>query len=242
VSGREHRGPVCEREGDAAPYVLGALDEAEAYREHLDGCASCRARVDELQLAADVLPASVPSVRAPRALRERVLATVRSEAELLHAAGSEADRPPARRGHGRSSRISVRVAGIALGACIVAGVVLALTVGGGSRAPERVIAAQVAPGISGARASLRETGGHAELVVSGMPQPRPGKIYEVWLSRGSTSPQPTDALFGVTVSGSGSVDIPGDLNGVRAVLVTAEPLGGSRRPTSAPVLRVPLDA
>jgi hypothetical protein len=84
--------------------------------------------------------------------------------------------------------------------------------------------------------------GHAELVVSGMPPPPPGRIYEVWLSRGASSPQPTDVLFGVTRRGNGSVNVPGRLNGVKEVMVTSEPLGGSLRPTSAPVLRVTVRA
>jgi hypothetical protein len=62
-------------------------------------------------------------------------------------------------------------------------------------------------------------------------------IYEVWLSRG-TAPEPTDALFGVTTHGSGAVAVPGSLHGVKEVLVTSEPLGGSLHPTSTPLIRV----
>jgi hypothetical protein len=49
-------------------------------------------------------------------------------------------------------------------------------------------------------------------------------------------------LFSVTGSGSGSVNVPGNLHGVKEVMVTSEPLGGSSRPTSSPVLRVVLRA
>jgi Anti-sigma-K factor rskA len=104
-----------------------------------------------------------------------------------------------------------------------------------------VTPARLAPNV-GAHASLRQANGRAELVVSGMPQPPLGKIYEVWLARGSAPPQPTDALFGVTGSGLGSVNVPGNLDGVKEVMVTSEPLGGSSRPTSSPVLRVVLHA
>jgi hypothetical protein len=96
--------------------------------------------------------------------------------------------------------------------------------------------------VPGAAVSLRQVDGRAELVVSGMPQPALGKIYEVWLLRGASTFAPTDALFGVTSRGSGSVDVPGNLHGVREVLVTSEPLGGSSHPTSAPLLRVALSA
>ncbi len=228
----------CERSVDAAPYVLGALADADSYREHLGQCASCRAEVAELQLVADTLPASVPPIRAPETLLEGVLATVRSEAELLKAAGSRSEEPRARATGRRSLRVSLLGAGLAIAA--TAAVAVAITVGLRSTTHESVRTAQIAASIRGAHASLHQSGSRAELVVSGMPQPPVGQIYEVWLARSSASPQPTDALFGVTSSGSGSVSVPGDLHGVHEVMVTREPLGGTSRPTTAPLLRVAL--
>jgi hypothetical protein len=230
--------PGCEKNVDAAPYVLGALEDAESYREHLTGCASCRAQVAELQLVADVLPASVPPMVAPDGMRQRVLATVRSEAELLQATGSQADLPQSRPGRWRSRRVSLVGAGLAIAATVAAAVAIAINASPTTH--ERVTSAQVAANIGGAHASLRQTGSRAELVVSNMPQPPLGEIYEVWLGRASASPQPTDALFGVTNAGRGSVNVPGNLHGVKEVMVTHEPLGGSSHPTSSPVLRVVL--
>lgn len=228
----------CERSIDAAPYVLGALAEADSYREHLGECASCRSEVAELQLVADTLPASVPLIHAPEALRQRVLATVRSEAELLKAAGGRAEEPPARAARRRSLRVSLVGGSLAIAATAAAAV--AITIGLRSSTHERVRTAHIAANIHGAQASLRQTGSRAELVVSGMPQPPLGEIYEVWLARSSAPPQPTDALFGVTSSGSGSVNIPGNLHGVQEVMVTREPLGGTSHPTNPPLLRVAL--
>jgi hypothetical protein len=88
------------------------------------------------------------------------------------------------------------------------------------------------------RASLRRIGTSAELVVSGMPEPPIGEVYEVWLNHASGRPRPTDALFTVTSTGDGTVEVPGTLHGVREVMVTSEPLGGSSSPTSAAVLRL----
>jgi hypothetical protein len=63
----------------------------------------------------------------------------------------------------------------------------------------------------------------------------------VWLDHGGgRTPQPTDALFSVSREGHATVDVPGDLDGVKAVLVTDEPLGGSRIPTRAPVIAATL--
>jgi len=238
MSSRE-KGFGCEQSVDAAPYVLGALDPPESFRAHLDGCATCRAEVAELQLAVDALPATVPPVLAPRALRERVLATVRSEAELLQAAGHRMDEPPKPVSRWRSRRGPLLTASVALAASVAVAAVIVLD-NVGSTAPAHVTVAQVAPSIPGGHASLHQVDSRAELVVSGMPQPALGKIYEVWLSRSSGSPQPTDALFNVTGTGSGSVNVPGNLHGVKEVMVTSEPLGGSSRPTSSPVLRVVL--
>ena len=227
----------CGRVLDAAPYVLGALEDGDSYREHLEECATCRAEVAQLQPAVDTLPTSVPQVAAPEALRARVLTTVRSEAELLRAAGSGVDQRPRRNARWRMPRVSLAGAGAALAAAVAASVAIAVSLNVTSH--ERVTVAQV-HNLPGTSAALHQVGDRAELVVSGMPEPPLGKVYEVWLRRGSTTVAPTDALFSVTSRGSGSVAVPGNLHGVREVLVTSEPLGGSSHPTSNPVLRVAL--
>jgi hypothetical protein len=224
---------------DAAPYVLGALEDAEFYGEHLQSCEICRAEVAELQRVVDMLPATVAPAVASEALRDRVLATVRSEAELLRAAGHEADEPPPRASRWRSRRSSFLTAGIAIAATAAVAAAIAISVS--SSTPERVTSAQVAASLRGAHASLRQFGSHAVLTVSGMQQPPLGKIYEVWLKRGESSPQPTDALFGVTSHGSGSTNVSANLHGVQELLVTSEPLGGSSHPTSPPLIRIVLD-
>jgi hypothetical protein len=228
----------CAQRVDAVAYALGALDEPEAYREHLATCMTCQEDVAEMQAVVDTLPTTVPPVGAPRALVARVLATVRSEAELLNAAGPEADRPSRRANRWRSRPMTLAIAG-AIATCAVAA---AIVIDSGSSPHERVISAQIATSIRGAHASLYQIDNRSSLVVSGMPQPALGKIYEVWLNRGGASLQPTDALFSVTDRGSGSVAVPENLHGVKEVMVTSEPLGGSTRPTSPPLIRIVLQA
>jgi hypothetical protein len=116
--------------------------------------------------------------------------------------------------------------------------VVGVELGSGGSTGTRVIQAQVAG--APARAQLRLSGGHGELVVNHLPAPPPGHIYEVWVKRPHHPPAPTTALFGVTRAGAGDVGIPGNLNGVSAVLVTPEPSGGSLVPTHAPVIVVAL--
>jgi anti-sigma-K factor RskA len=229
-------GEECEELGQAAPYVLTALErgEAERYREHLDRCGLCSLEVSRLQPVADSLAANTPSVPASAELRERVMATVSAEAELLHAAGAGADRPERSRVRWRVRRPQLLTAILAMGAGLLIG---AVAIDTGSREPATHVTSALASAPHGARAVLRQVGGHAELVVSGVSQPPRGKIYEIWLARAGAAPQATDALFGVTGrDGSASVDVPGDLAGVRQVMVTAEPLGGSPHPTSAPII------
>lgn len=224
----------CELHLDAAAYVLRALEEveAQAFGEHLAGCASCREEVAQLQSVADALAAGVQRVDAPAGLRARIMATVYAEAELLSAAGHGADRvAPAR--SVRRGLIPAFAVALALGVGILVG---ALAINSGSSQRTEVIHAAVAIPGHHVTAELRKVGSHLQLVVEGMPAPPPGHIYEIWLEHGTQAPEPTDALFSVTKTGAGSVGVPGDLNGVSDVLVTAEPLGGTLKPTRNPVI------
>ncbi|HEY2718029.1 MAG TPA: anti-sigma factor [Solirubrobacteraceae bacterium] len=231
----------CTRCADAAAYVLGALEgnELHDFSEHMVGCAQCRAEVAELQVVVNELPASVPAVAVPESLRERILVNVRSEAELLSAAGHAADRPPKRRWYQRSDFLLG--VGAAAAAGIAALVAVLIAVGSSSHAKLTVTPGQGIGVARSAQVSLQRRDGRAELVVAHMPPPALGRIYEVWLVHGKAAPQPTNALFSVTSRGSGAVDVP-NLHGVTQVLVTSEPAGGSQHPTRPPVISVALPA
>lgn len=227
--------PNCDQQPQAAAYLLGALqpEEAERYRGHLEGCASCREEFDELRPAASALPRAVAPVQASVDLLGRVMASVRSEADLLNAAGAHTDRVPAGATRWRPRRLAALAATATVAAGTVAAAVL---IASESSTSQRVTQALVAAGARGAHAELRQNGKRAELVVSGIPQPPAGRIYQVWLATARGAPQPTDALFGVTTNGSASVDVPGNLRGIQRLMVTAEPAGGSRHPTSRPII------
>lgn len=226
----------CERCADAGAYVLGALEEheVESYRAHLAICAECREEVAQLQGVTDSLAIAVPRAQAPAEMRARLMAVVSGEAELLRAAGHEADRPVRARSRWRW-RVLPALA--ATGALAVGVLIGALAINTGSGQQTRVIQAQVlAPAGHDATAALRKVDSHVQLQVTGMPAPALGRIYEVWLKRGSQPPEPTDALFSVTSQGNGTVGVPGDLRGVSTVMVTEEPAGGSLKPTHSPVI------
>lgn len=234
---------TCPRIDDAAGYVLAAMPDGEweQYAAHLGSCEVCAAKVAELGFASDALLSAVPQITAPPELRDRVMSVVRAESELLRAAGPMADRPVQRSSARRSSLLRLRpwpatVLATSLLALGIGGG--ALLVGGGDDPATRTIACVSAPG--GATCEMQVAGERAKLVVAGIKAPPKGRIYQVWLDRDNgTAPEPTEALFSVR-NGRASVDVPGDLSGVRQVLVTHEPLGGSEVPTRQPVIAAPM--
>jgi hypothetical protein len=212
---------------DAAAFVLGALEgqELEAFRTHLEQCAVCRDEVDAFGGVVNVLPMAAPKRRASRGLRRRVMREVRRE--------------PRRAEHSSHAGWSLSglggrtwAAGGAACAVAAAAVVVGLTQGGGGAAT--VVRARVS-GIAGT-AQLRLTNGHAELVVNHLTAPGRRRVYEVWLQHGNSAPVPASVLFGVNSTGNADVGLPTNLHGVSAVLVTSEPLGGTKVPTHAPVI------
>jgi hypothetical protein len=233
----------CSLTDDAAAYVLRAMPDGEweSYELHLRNCSSCAEKVAELQFVGDALLSGVQQLTAPAPVRDRVMSIVRAESELLLSAGHGADRPaPAAERRRRFSLSALRP----LPAIGLASVALALGVGGGALlsggdgavTPRTVVAQVTSPG---AKAQVRLTSGGAKLVMTGMRAPTSGRVYQVWLDRKGAK-VPTDALFSVNSEGHATVDVPGDLKGVDAVLVTDEPIGGSKIPTRAPVITASL--
>jgi len=203
---------------DAAAYALGALDEREAadFAEHLETCRECREELSELSVVTAQLALAAPQYTAPRRLRRAVLAQART---------------PSRR------RPRTRTGLLAFAAAVIAVVAVLAARGGPPATPRATLA--IAAHMVGSRGQgeLRVAGGHAELVVTGVPAPPRGKVYEVWLlGTGERTPRPAGALFGVGARGTATVAIPGRLRAVDELLVTREPAGGSQTPTSSPVM------
>jgi anti-sigma-K factor RskA len=222
-------------------YLLGALppDELDAFEAHLRDCPQCRSDVEELRVAADALPVSVAPVAPPPALKDRIMAVVESEAELLAAAGRRADvpepspKPPRRprRGFGGwllRPGVALACAAVLLVGGGVAGIVLS----GGDDA--RTVVASATDPRAEVKLEIHDDG--ATLVARDMPPPPQGRIYQVWLKRPGSDPEPTSVLWSTRADGSAEVAVPGSLEGVEAVLVTDEPEGGSDVPSKAPVI------
>lgn len=225
-------------QADAAAYALGALEDAEvrAFEAHLAGCEQCRAELAAMQEAVAGLPESAPAIAAPPALKQRVMAVVSAETPRERERDALAGRSAAahRLIGGWPGRLGPARMAASLGALAAMLVVGVLLLSGGNSTQTYAGVVRV----PGASASLVRSGHSATLRVSRLPAPPNGRIYEIWLVRGSQPPEPTNALFTTT---SGTVAVPGDISGVRAVLVTDEPKpNGSRTPTRAPIVLVGL--
>jgi hypothetical protein len=92
-----------------------------------------------------------------------------------------------------------------------------------------------------ASAELEIGADNTTLVASRLPPPPADEAYMVWIKRPGEGPEPTPALFVPRGDGSATASVPGNLEGVEAVLVNTEPLvGDATTPTSAPVLTATL--
>jgi anti-sigma-K factor RskA len=222
-------------EDELAAYMLGSLEPEEtvAFEAHLATCDRCQARERWLRVSVDVLPSSVEQIEPPPALRERMMETVRQEAGVPVEA-------PRREGAARGIRrwlgsLSLQPA------TALAGVVLLLAAGvagyaigrDGGGSDTTTIAASGTPAAPQTTGSLVRSGDVGVLRVSNLPQRR-GRIYEVWLVQDG-KPLPS-ALFQVGSDGTGAAGIPDGLDQSTQVMVTSEPPGGSRQPTTQPIL------
>ncbi|MCW2999690.1 MAG: hypothetical protein JWN65_3239 [Solirubrobacterales bacterium] len=234
----------CAHAIDAGAYLLRALpeDEHAAFAAHLGICRACRQEVAQLQVVVDTLPIAAPQLAPPPELKDRIMRVVDAEADLLRAAGPEADRVPARQAR-RSRRWG---AGLLLRPAVAGGlasILIAVGVAGGvllsddgtSTPPTRSLAAEVST--AGSTAVVALQGDRAALHVTNLPSAPAGKVYQVWIQRPGADPQPTRTLFNVRKGdGSAVVPIQERVHRGERLLVTDEPDGGSLTPTGQMVI------
>ncbi len=233
-----------EHQENVGAYLLGALEPGEqsAFEGHLVSCHECRAEVDQLRIAADALPRSVEPFHAPASLKRSLMEVVREEAR---------ESAPGRRsvlerlGIAQifSPGMRPQLAGFAATLLLVVGLGLGVAIsqlsssGGSGADTTRVVSAVVDRSrVQNASATLTVSSGNhgAQLRVAGLPAPKAGEVYEIWLKRGEQlQPGP---LFNVDSQGNGAGAIPDDLEGVSTVLVTRERTGGAQKPSEVPII------
>jgi anti-sigma-K factor RskA len=224
-------------EDDLATYALGALSEKEATElaRHVEDCDDCLARLRWLQPAIDVLPASVEQRTPPPQLRENLMEMVRREA----AVDARAEAAPTSGWWSSVRTFAMRPATVmAVMILLVAGVGVGYALRGTETIEPTLVKAEATNGAVPVSATLERMGDSATLHVNEMPPLADDEVYEVWVQRaGVMEPRST---FVLSSDGTAEAAVPGPLNGAEAVLVTREPRGGSRQPTSAPLLQAPL--
>ena len=223
-----------------AAYALGALETGEAteVEAHLADCERCQAHLRWLQPALQVLPESVERLEPPRGLRDRVMAEVRADAKRAHAGARE------RSGFGRISgwlgggaygwKPAAALAAIALLLVAFAGYELGSSDSGGGP-PVAELTQEEASGVKVKMVSEGDGGTLKLEDVEPLPEDR---VLEAWVQReGEVEAVP--ALFVPDQEGKASTVIE-DMSGVEVVMVTHEPQGGSKTPTSDPIVTMEL--
>jgi anti-sigma-K factor RskA/putative zinc finger protein len=224
---------------EVAAFALGALDPAQLdeFREHLDGCRRCQEELRRLEPAVRVLPEGVEQRSPSPELKLRLMEEVRADIEA-----ERRERSSARRTFGEWLR-GVRLggltwkplAGLAVVILIVAGGIGYLVGNGGGSNVQTTEVKQE----NGIVATVVTEGGHGELRLTGVGQLPQGKVLEAWVQRGEAV-EPVEALFTPDDEGNATTTID-DMSGVGVVMVTREPQGGTKAPTTKPIVEVPLE-
>jgi anti-sigma-K factor RskA len=214
---------------DLAAYMLGALDprEAEEIERHLEGCEHCQEELRWLEPAVHALPDEVERQEPPRQLRASLMAEVRADIEM------EGRPAPARPARKRRWFLKPAV-GFAVLALLVAGVV-GYEVGkdgsGEGGAPSKIVRQ-----INGMTVTMIQEGDGGKLELAGVPQPPKDKVFEAWVERdGEVEAVP--ALIVPDRNGHAETTIA-DMNGVKTLMITVEPRGGSETPTGKTVMEM----
>jgi anti-sigma-K factor RskA len=225
---------------DLAAYALGALEkgEAERLRLHLETCEECRRHLRWLEPAVELLPRTVEQLEPPARLRESLMDVVRAESP------SAAREPPKRSAAGRWRELGLALwrpaTAVAAAVTLVVGAVAGYLIHEpGDGGTSTTFAASSTPRAPNATGVLERDGDSGILRVRGMPSLGREQVYEVWVERdGELEPS---SLFVPRSNHTADAAVPSSLNGADTVLVTKEPRGGSRQPTSSPLLSVKLN-
>jgi anti-sigma-K factor RskA len=233
--------PHDEYQENIAAYVLGALPELDAhvFEQHLAGCESCQAEVEQLRPVGHGLARSVPQVEPPASLKASLMRTVNEEAQRRADQRRESQAPRGILQRLRALEPRIALAGalavLAFGVVIGVGVDRLANNGAATHTIAAKIDRRLMPtGTAVLKVSANDR--HATLEVSGAPAPPAGRGYQLWIQRGKTiKPGP---VFTVGRHGSRSASVPGGVRGAQAVLVTVEKAGGAQAPTGRPVMTI----
>jgi anti-sigma-K factor RskA len=236
-----------ETHGLAGAYAVDALDDAErvAFETHLATCSECQAEVESLRAAASELSA-LSEATPPAAVRESVLASIRSVRPLPPLTGA-AEGPPDAEVVPITRRSWRRPAAW----LVAAAAAIAVVVGGIAWSPwsddappptvaERVLdagdatAVEKQVGDATATVVISRSVGRAVIITDDMPEAPSDKDYQLWLQQPDGTME-SAGLMPHTAAAHSEVVLEGNAAGAVGVGITEEPRGGSAQPTSDPI-------
>jgi hypothetical protein len=220
---------------EVAAFALGALDAAriDDFKEHLEGCKRCQEELNWLAPAVRALPEAVEQQTPPPVLKTRLMDEVRADARTAASRRSLGERLGSLRIGGLGWK---PLAGAAAVILVVAAIIgYAVGTGGGSG-----IHTTEAEQPNGIVAKVVTEGDRGELRLAKVKQLPAGKVLEAWVRRGKAV-EPVPALFAPDHAGNASTTIE-NMKNVSVVMVTREPAGGTKVPTTAPIVEVPLES
>lgn len=220
---------------DAAAFVLGALSdlEREAFRVKMMRDCELGRYVESLERVGDALLTSSPAVAVPDSIGASILAEAQRDLDAREILESPRG-APAKQRSGSGSRI-FRPLALALSILVVG--LGAFAIGGGfessDQTDQQLTATFNAPTAPSMNGEVRAMGDGAAVNVSGMETDMGGDVYQLWVQHDKTVyPAP---VFTVSSDGSGHAFINRELAPGDTVMITREPAGGSKEPTSKPL-------
>jgi anti-sigma-K factor RskA len=221
---------------EVAAFALGALDadRVDDFEAHLEGCERCRQELRYFAPAVRALPEAVEQQKPSPELKVRLMEEVRADADAAAAPrksfGGWLD---GLRLGGLTWKPLAGMAAVVL--VVAAGIGYAVGNGGGT--PIHTTEVEQTNGIV---AEVVAEGGQGELRLTGLEQVPKGKTLEAWVQRGE-SVEPVKQLFVPDGEGKATTKIE-NLGDVDVVMVTQEPAGGTKVPTTKPLVEVPLES
>lgn len=248
----------------AAGYALGSLtpDELAEYESYLAESADARSQAAGFASAAAALEHDAPEAEPSADLKARLMAQIAvtpQEAPVADAPAATADAAPARAAAPAEERAMARwfqrpgvvlAAAAAAAVLFVGGGAIGIAIGNGSSSAQEQATtfAQISAASDAQRATSEIAGGgtatliwskqlgKSAVVVDDLKKPPSGKTYQLWYISGSTA-----ISAGLLNAGSDANTwrvLDGRLQSGDVIGMTIEPSGGSKAPTTTPIVTI----
>jgi len=220
-------------------FSLGILDEDESreVKEHLAGCAACRAEAASFHEVTARLAASAPERDLPAGLEARITRAVDARASVAPFPAAPA--PRLRRSPWPALTAVAAAAAVLLGAGNLlqwSGAIGPAARGEGTRLDTAVLAGTASAPDAYGTVVLDPKDNKGVLAVTGLPALPPDRQYQLWLVRDGQ--RRSGGVFSPDAEGYGSLllTVPADFRDFKSFGVSVEPRGGSPAPTGPRVL------